>query len=152
MQESTRSEMSSVNIAKIMIPKAVTAFLHTDDTVRKGLEIMRHHGYTAIPVLDENDSYVGCISEGDFLRHVFAVGTTDMKAHEDYLIGSIVRPDFCPSLQITAAIGQVISSVQGQNFVPIVDGRNCFCGIVTRRAVISLLYDIIEGRDELRCP
>ena len=40
-----------MNIAKLMIPKLYTAFLHENDTIRQGLECFTHHGYTAIPCL-----------------------------------------------------------------------------------------------------
>ena len=73
-----------MNIIKIMTPKALTVFLHTGDTVRQGLELLRQHGYTAIPVLNDQGEYLGSITEGDFLRHILAVGTTDRKAHEKY--------------------------------------------------------------------
>ena len=99
-----------MNIIKIMTPKALTVFLHTGDTVRQGLELLRQHGYTAIPVLNDQGEYLGSITEGDFLRHILAVGTTDRKAHEKY-------------------------------FIPIVDDRNCFCGIVTRRSFMAFLVE-----------
>ena len=91
-----------MNIIKIMTPKALTVFLHTGDTVRQGLELLRQHGYTAIPVLNDQGEYLGSITEGDFLRHILAVGTTDRKAHEKYRIGGLLRPDFCPPLGIRA--------------------------------------------------
>ena len=50
-----------MNIIKIMIPKISTVFLHENDTVRQGLERFRAHGYTAIPVLNEEEQYVGCL-------------------------------------------------------------------------------------------
>lgn len=59
-----------MNIAKIMIPKALTVFLNEKQTVRQGWEIMTRNGYTAIPVLDAEQHYIGTVSEGDFLRHI----------------------------------------------------------------------------------
>ena len=131
-----------MNIAKIMIPKALTVVLEATSTVRQGLEIMRTHGYTAIPVLDKDGVYIGSATEGDFLRHILSTGTTDMREHEKYQIGSIVRKDFCPPLVITATDKEVIDSILMQNFVPIVDDRGCLCGILTRRAVIATLAEI----------
>ncbi len=133
-----------MNIAKMMTPKACTVFLHTDNTVRQGLELLRHHGYTAIPVLNEKEEYLGTITEGDFLRHILAVNTTDLKAHEKYRIDSLLRPDFCPPLGIGSNAQEVTDAVMRQNFVPIVDDRNCFCGILTRRAVIAYLAQRAE--------
>ena len=115
-----------MNIIKIMTPKALTVFLHTGDTVRQGLELLRQHGYTAIPVLNDQGEYLGSITEGDFLRHILAVGTTDRKAHEKYRIGGLLRPDFCPPLGIRATPDQVAQALLRQNFIPIVDDRNCF--------------------------
>ncbi len=127
-----------MNIAKIMIPKVCTVFLHENDTVRQGLEVMKRHGYTAIPVLDGNERYIGCITEGDFLHHILTVGTVNLKEHEKYRIGGLIRRDFCPPLDIQADLRRVTDALLRQNFVPIVDDRNTLCGIVTRRSL--LLY------------
>lgn len=132
-----------MNLVKIMIPKVSTIFLHEQNTVRQGLEIMKRHGYTAIPVLDERDMYIGSVTEGDFLRHVLAVGSTDLKTHEQYRIGDILRRDFCPALSIEADEALVTSAILNQNFVPIVDDRKMLCGIITRRSVIAYLSSVM---------
>ena len=130
-----------MNIAQIMIPKVCTIFLHQDNTIRQGLEIMLRHGYTAVPVLDQGDKYVGCVTEGDFLRHIIDVGATEMRAQEKYTLKTILRQDFCPPLPITAESTVVINAILEQNFVPIVDDRQALCGIITRRCVISYFSD-----------
>ena len=56
-----------MNIAYFLIPKSSVAYLYDDFTFRQGLEKMRHHGYTAIPVITRDGQYVGTVSEGDFL-------------------------------------------------------------------------------------
>lgn len=133
-----------MNIAKIMIPKISTVFLHENDTVRQGLERFKVHGYTAIPVLNDQEQYVGSVNEGDFLRHLLSVQTTDLKAQEQYKIGGIVRRDFCPALQIDADRSQVIEAALNQNFVPIVDGRGILCGILTRKNLITYLANTCQ--------
>ncbi|MGI6027266.1 MAG: CBS domain-containing protein [Candidatus Scatomorpha sp.] len=130
-----------MNIAKLMIPKVYTAFLHENDTIRQGLECFTIHGYTAIPVLNEREQYIGSVTEGDFLRHVLATGTTELKAQEQYRIKSIVRRDFCPALPIDADGDDVVAATLDQNFVPIVDGRGTLCGILTRKSVIKYLSE-----------
>lgn len=132
-----------MNIAKILTPRAGTVLLHESDTIRQGLEIMRRHGYTAIPVLDADDKYIGSVTEGDFLRYILSVGTTLNEELERGRIGQILRKEFCKPLSIIAGRDEVISSVLHQNYVPIVDDRGCLCGIVTRRSV--LLY--LAGRE-----
>ena len=133
--------MTRINIAKIMIPKPLTRVLHAKDTVRQALETMENHGFTAIPVLDEEERYIGCVTEGDFLRHVLRVGDTDKKTHEQFLVGNLVRKDFCEAIDIAAPTQEVVRTILNQNFVPVVDDRNVLCGILTRKGVIQELAE-----------
>lgn len=135
-----------MNIAKFLTPKANSIYLLESQTVRQGLEKFKHYGYTAIPVLTESGEFYGCVSEGDFLRHLLQTGTVDLKVHEQYKIREIMRQDFCPPLTIVASLEDVLQQIQLQNFVPIVDDRNCFCGIVTRRDVIKYLAELAFQR------
>lgn len=68
-----------------------------------------------------------------------------MKVQEGYRLGSIVRRDFCPALQIDADSEQVVTSMLNQNFVLIVDDRNALCGILTRKRLIEFLA---QARDK----
>lgn len=126
-----------MNIAKLMIPKVFTITLHENSTIRQGLEVLARCHYTAIPVLDADDHYVGSVSEGDFLQHILKTGTTDIKEQEKYRIKDILRRDFCPALSIEAEFDDVVEASLRQNFVPVVDDRNTLCGIVTRRSLIA---------------
>ncbi len=146
--QTPRKTEDTMNIAKIMTPKYNTACLQDTSSVRQGLELMNRHGYTAIPVLNSEGKYIGSVTEGDFLRHITGVGTTELKEHEKYLVGDIFRPTFCPALDIHASEQQVIDAVLEQNYVPIVDDRGCLCGIVTRRSVILYLAEKLHPSAE----
>ncbi len=128
-----------MNIARIMVPKALTVCLNADSTVRQGVEVMRRHGYTAIPVLDGDGRFLGCVNDRDFLRYIVTQGHTNPAEHERHTVGEIMRRDFCPPLSITASEDQIVDASLQQNFVPIVDDRGALCGIVTRRMVIAEL-------------
>lgn len=128
-----------MNIAKLMIPKIYTVTLHENCTIRQGLEVLARCRYTAIPVLDEQDRYVGSVSEGDFLQHVLKTGQTDLRQQENYRIRDILRRDFCPALDIDSDFQVVVEATLKQNFVPVVDSRNALCGIVTRRNLIAAM-------------
>ena len=130
-----------MNIARIMIPKALTVFLNEKQTVRQGWEIMTRNGYTAIPVLDAEQHDIGTVSEGYFLRHILDTGSLDKMDTENHRVRELVRRDFCPPISIDADETKVISAALNQNFVPIVDSRNTLCGIITRRGVIVYLAE-----------
>ena len=80
---------------------------------------------------------MGCVTEGDFLRYILAVNSTDKKKLEQTKIRDIMRSDFCPAVSIRATFQEVMDLAMEQNFVPVVDDRNALCGIVTRRNLLG---------------
>ena len=126
-----------MNIAFFLTPKSQTAFLYSDDTFRQGLEKMRYHGYTAIPVLDSDGRYVGTLSEGDFLWHIVDIGGASMEECEALHIADVLNPDRNPSVKITARIEELMERLMVQNFLPVTDDSGSFIGIVTRQRVIA---------------
>ena len=67
------------DIAYFLLPKSNVAYLYDDYTFRQGLEKMRYHGYTAIPVITRNGTYVGTVSEGDFLWQLLSDETKQQR-------------------------------------------------------------------------
>lgn len=126
-----------MNAAFFLIPKSQTAFIEDDDTFRQGLEKMRHHGYTAIPVIDKAGRYVGTLTEGDFLWHIIDIGGASMEECEDLHIADILRPDRNPPVKITARVGELMEHLLVRNFLPVTDDSGAFIGIVTRQKVID---------------
>lgn len=130
-----------MNVAFFLTPKSHTAFLETDDTFRQGLEKMRHHGYTAIPVLDKDGGYVGTLSEGDLLWSIVDVGGASMRDCEKLKIADILKPDRNPPVNITAKADELVDRLLSQNFVPVIDDRGAFMGIVTRQRMLGYFKD-----------
>lgn len=130
-----------MNVPMLLKAKEQVSFLLDINTLRQGLEKMRVHGYTAIPVLSEDGHYVGCVSEGDFLWHMVDAADTSNAFQENGLIRDIIRKDFNPAARIDISMDELLDRSISQNFIPIVDDRNFFIGIVTRQDIIrSLKY------------
>ncbi len=128
-----------MNIAFLLQPKQRVAYLYGDNYLRQGLEKMRHHGYTAVPVIDREGCYLGTISEGDFLWQILAMDTLDMKDLEHVQIQDVLQPGSYPPVPITVSVEELLNSAMNQNFIPVVDDYNSFIGLVTRREIISRL-------------
>jgi CBS domain-containing protein len=126
-----------MNVAFFLIPKSQTAFIEDDDTFRQGLEKMRYHGYTAIPVIDKAGRYVGTLTEGDFLWHIIDIGGASMEECEDLHIADILRPDRNHPVKITARVEELMEHLLTHNFLPVTDDNGAFIGIVTRQKVIE---------------
>ncbi len=130
-----------MNIAYFLLPKNHVAYLYDDCTFRQGLEKMRHHGYTAIPVITRSGQYVGTVSEGDFLWRLLADEpkaqfSRSMKDLEQLRIRDILRGNNYPPVRITVSMEELLNSAMNQNFIPVVDDIGSFIGIVTRKDII----------------
>lgn len=127
-----------MNIAYFLQPKNRVAFLYDDYTFRQGLEKMRHHGYTAIPVISRSGQYIGTVSEGDFLWQLLETdqNSRSMKDLEQLQVKDVIRGNNYPSVGITVTMDALLDSAMNQNFIPVVDDIGNFIGIVTRSDII----------------
>ncbi len=128
-----------MNVISLLTPKAQVAFLYDDFTIRQGLEKLRVHGYTAIPVLNREGLYVGTISEGDFLWGILDRENNSMRAQEKVRLNGILRPQFNPAVRIDVTMEELLERSMQQSFIPVVDDRGAFIGIVTRQTIIRRL-------------
>ena len=130
-----------MNFLFLLRIKNDVSYIYDDNTLRQGLEKMKSHGYTAIPVITRDGDYVGTISEGDFLWHIIKYGRGSLKDQEAYSVRDILRKDFMPPVKVSATAEELIDRATNQNFVPVVDDRNKFIGIVTRRDIIKYFIE-----------
>ena len=143
-----------MNIAYSPLPKNRVAYLYDDYTLRQGLEKMRYHGYTAIPVISRSGKYVGTISEGDFLWQILSNDAESrqirsMKDLEQLHIRDLLRGNNYPPVRITVSMEELLSNAMNQNFIPVVDDLGNFTGIVTRKDIIRYFA---EQKDESVSP
>lgn len=119
-----------------------------DTTVKEAAELLAGNGFTALPVLDDDERLIGIVTEADLVHDRFPRDARYRSAHPDYESASIPR---------TASVGDVMTSpVIGMGpgadvvdlvtvmlddrirSVPIVDG-SAVVGIVTRRDLLRVL-------------
>ena len=129
-----------MNVAFFLIPKSHVAYLTEGSSFRQGMEKLRRYGYTAIPVVANDGRYMGSISEGDFLWNVMSLGSIDSQDLVDACIDQIVS-DRTPPVGVNTPVEELMDKLLDQNFVPVVDDRHMFVGIVTRRSVMAYLMD-----------
>ena len=60
---------------------------------------------------------------------------------EQMEIRELIRGDFTPPVQIDVPVDQLFAQSLKQNFVPVVDDRQIFIGIVTRQSIIQYLMN-----------
>ena len=128
-----------MNVITLLTPKAQVAYLYDDFTIRQGLEKLRIHGYTAIPVLNREGIYIGSVSEGDFLWSLLDNGDNSLRAQEKHPLKSILRKEFHPAVSVRVTMEELLEQAMRQSFIPVVDDRGAFMGIVTRQTIIRRL-------------
>ncbi len=126
-----------MNILFFLKPKSTLTVLETNFTIRQSLEVMEKSGYTAVPLIDEEGKYVGTISEGDFLWFFKSLGVFNIKEAEKISISTILRHRDNEPIRITEDMVNLIHLAKVENFIPVIDDRDIFIGIVTRQDIID---------------
>ena len=135
------------NILFFLMPKAMCAFLYDDYTVRQALEKMEASGFAALPILNKRGEYRGTLTEGDLLWALKNMCYMDMRQAEARKIMEIThRKDYVP-VRVTTNMQDLVQRASAQNFVPVVDDKDTFIGIITRSAIIKYCYKQLFPED-----
>ena len=125
------------NILFFMTPKAMCAFVYDDYTVRQALEKMESAGYAALPILNKRGEYRGTITEGDLLWALKNLCYMDMRQAEARRITEITRRKDNIPVRVNTSMYDLVQRANTQNFVPVVDDKDTFIGIVTRGSIMN---------------
>ncbi len=135
------------NILFFLTPKAMCVYLNDDFTLRQALEKMEGAGYSALPILNKYGEYRGTLTQGDVLWALKNLCYMDMRQAEARRIMEIARrKDYVP-VRVTTSMHELVERAANQNFVPVVDDKDAFIGLVTRRAIINYCMDQLFPED-----
>ena len=137
-----------MNILFFLSPKQDLMYVYDDFTLRQTLEKWENNRYASIPVLNRKGEYVGTLTEGDILWGLKKFHGLDLEAAEDVPISAFPHKRDYKAVTVTTSMDQLIEAAMNQNFVPVVDDRGIFIGIVRRQAIIRYCYD--KARTEAR--
>ncbi len=134
-----------MNILFFLTPKSMCAYLDDDCTLRQALERMENTGFAALPILNKKGEYCGTLQEGDMLWAIKNLCGMDIKQAEEHRIMEIDRRRDNVAVPVTATMLDLITSASEQNFVPVVDDKNAFIGLITRRAILRYCQQALEN-------
>jgi CBS domain-containing protein len=135
------------NILFFLTPKAMCAYLYDDYTLRQALEKMESAGYAALPILSRRGEYRGTLTEGDLLWGLKNMCYMDMRQAEARRIMEISRRKDNIPVRVTMSMHDLVERSSTQNFVPVVDDKGAFIGIVTRRSIIKYCMQVLFPED-----
>lgn len=136
--------MQSVNVFMLLTPKANVSFLFSGETLETALGKLRATGYMSIPVLEEDGKYLGSVREGDFLWNMVDNGC-DIADLAKTKVSQIINKNYNTAVRVDIKMNELIERVLNQNYVPVIDDRDYFIGIVTRREVMGYLMKKVNA-------
>lgn len=131
------------NVFELLTPKSSVHYIQDDSTIRQALEKIAFHKFTVIPLLNKDGEYVGTLSEGDILRYLLSKNVFSIDNCEDFLIGEIEKYRSYKSVKNTASFDEIYEASLLQNFIPVVDDRNIFVGIIKRKEIMEFMKNNI---------
>lgn len=130
-----------MNVLFFLLPKANCTYIYDDFTIRQALERMEQNRFASIPILKRSGEYVGTITEGDLLWAIKNNYMMNMRDAESRPVMEVARrKDYLP-VPVTTNARELLSMAVDQNFVPMVDDKDSFIGIVTRQKIMQYCLD-----------
>ena len=130
-----------MNIFEMLTLKKATYYLSDKTTVRQALEKFDAHKFSVVPILTEDVEYITSVSEGDILRFIKNEAHFDLSVLERTMILDIERYRPYEPIRIDATFDEIYSLSLSQNFVPVVDDRDKFIGLIKRRDIFIYLKE-----------
>ena len=134
-----------MNIMFFLTYKSEVTYLYDDMGIKDGLDKLRASGYHAIPLISREGEYIGTVTEGDFLWMSCDCGELIGKKKTMSLqMRDLPRRCDNKAVDANARIVDLLSRASNQNFVPVIDDRNMFIGIVTRKKIFDYCYEHLK--------
>ena len=132
-----------MNISFFLTPKSELATVLTIHTVRQAIERMENHSFTAVPVLTPDGHYHSTLTEGDLLWFMKLHPHLSFEDTEHVPLSEVTRRMTLQPVDIDRDIEELLALAIDQNFVPVIDGRKFFIGIVRRHSILAFFRDQI---------
>lgn len=126
-----------MNILFFLTPKSEVAYINEDENLRQALEKMEYHKYSAVPIIGKQGQYVGTLTEGDLLWYIKnQLGLSLAEARRIQVTDIPRRSDNTP-VRVDSKMEDLLDKAMNQNFVPVLDDKKSFIGIVTRKDIMK---------------
>ena len=113
-------------------------------SVRQAIEKFDFYKFSVVPVIDENGKYINSISEGDLLCFIKNNNPISLKDLEKIPLFEVPRYRTYECLSISSTFDEILNLSLNQNFIPIIDDRGMFIGIIKRKDIIKHLLELTK--------
>lgn len=126
-----------MNLLFFLTPKSEVAYIYDDESLRQALEKMEYHKYSAVPMLSRQGQYVGTMTEGDLLWYIKNQLNLNLQEAKKIPVTEVPRRSDNVPVSIDSRMEDLLDKAMQQNFVPVLDDKKSFIGIVTRKDIMK---------------
>ena len=129
-----------MNVAFFLSPKSEIVYLTDTMTLRQAMEKMEYHRYQSLPIINDDGKYAGVVTEGDLLwafKNRPGFSFTDA---EKMMLSDIPRHFHYETIAIDQTMDSLIDASYRQSFVPVIDDKETFIGLIKRSDIIRYFY------------
>lgn len=134
-------------IKNIMLKKESLLVLESNQKVQEALERIKSEGYLSLPVVEDH-RFIGCISVYDIYQKYYEKDDVARNIFLNSAISDYVKTDI-PVLQAKDIVEDASLLFSNKNipFIPVVDDKDVFLGIVTQKAIFCAFTRLLgSGR------
>lgn len=92
--------------------------------------------YSKIPVLDKGDRFVGLISLSAIVERMFELTTINLDQLSELTVADVMEVNI-PTVDENWDLEEVLHLLVDVPFLPVVDEKQCFKGIITRKELLK---------------
>ena len=133
-----------MNIFPYITPKNNIYYIVDNLSVRQAIEKFDFYKFSVVPVIDENGKYINSISEGDLLCFIKNNNPISLKDLEKIPLFEVPRYRTYECLSISSTFDEILNLSLNQNFIPIIDDRGMFIGIIKSKDIIKHLLELTK--------
>lgn len=147
MLSATVRRLLTVRENKFMIPADVVANVQESNNLEHALLVLTKIGYAKIPVLDSDGRFKGLLSLPMITNQMLGLDGIDTTVLGTMTVRDVMERDVAT---ITAPydVEEVLRLLIDRNFLVVVDEKNYFMGIITRREVMKSVNYMVHALGE----
>lgn len=134
-----KSAVVETDIKRLMISAKNVACVQPENSLEHALLVLIKSGYSAIPVLDTHSVVQGTISKTLILDGILGLERIEFEELSERTVSSVMN-NKVPGLNETDTFFRAMELSINNPFLCVVNDGGVFVGILTRKAILALLY------------
>lgn len=135
------------NQETFVIPAENVANVMYSNPLTHGLLVLSQVKYSKIPVLGPEDRFIGLLSMADIMDKMFEIGANDITDLAQFTIADVVQLGV-PVVKSDWELEDVLHLLVDEAFLPVVDEKNVFKGIITRKEILKAVNYTFHNVDK----